>query len=499
MSLVAMVAADRVERLMPYYDWWIRAITFGRDQAIHNAVLNSIKPGDRLLDVGCGTGTLAVLAALKGAQVVGVDGSRRMLTLARAKANQAGVRIDFRLGRAPVLPTHGVVFDVASATFLLSELSGEEATLTIRAMAQSLRPGGRLIIADEGLPHHMLLRLASAVQRLLFAVIAFTLLEQLTPTRRQDWRAALHEAGLVVREEQSFQDGALRLVTAERPAALPSLRRPIRPLATALPTGFRGAALRVAAWLALPIPIHPGVYTIGVPDPESPVLLTGNFLMTVDAVHRAVANMDCYLIVEDSNGWNVWCASDAGGFTAEKAAALIDLYDVANVVSRKTVVIPRLAGRIRAHLAELSGWDVITGPIEARDVPEFLATGEVTPMMRSLDRMYRLPERVRVAALTTLQLPMWLLPLRLVPHGVQVPVWRFAVLASWILPLCHYRLPGQTGVLKGGALGLFASALMLPGEQRRWRSALAVLLSAPFIGWIYQSTTPVVYWKRIWR
>jgi len=142
---------------------------------------------------------------------------------------------------------------------------------------------------------------------------------------------------------------------------------------------------------------------------------------------------------------------------------------------------------------------VITGPLEARDLPEFLRQHELTPAMRSLDRMYRLRERIRVGALTVVQLPIWLLPLRFLRPPLRDSVWRFALAASWVLPLCHYILPWRTGILKGSVLGLQASALMLLGNRRRWAPALAVLASAPFIGWIYQSTSPVVYWKRIWK
>jgi hypothetical protein len=96
-------------------------------------------------------------------------------------------------------------------------------------MAESLRPGGRLIFADEGLPQPFVLRLAATVLRVTFGVIAFALVEQVTPTRQHDWRAVLEEAGRVIEEEHSFQGGALKLVNAERRTALPPLRRAIRP------------------------------------------------------------------------------------------------------------------------------------------------------------------------------------------------------------------------------------------------------------------------------
>ena len=286
---------------------------------------------------------------------------------------------------------------------------------------------------------------------------------------------------------------------AERPPELPPLRREVRPLESALPRGIGRALKLLAAWWALPTPIPPGVYSLGSPDARSPVLLTGNFLASVEAVRSAIGPGSCYAIVQDTNGWNVWCASDAGLFTAERAAALMHLFEVERLVEHRRVVIPGLGARVRAHLAEVTGWEVVAGPLEARDLPAFLEGPELTPAMRSLDRMYGLRDRVRVGALTAIQLPLWMLPLRLLPKSLRSPVWRFALAASLVLPLFHYVIPGRTGVVKGGLLGLGAGATMLIANPRRALSAAVVAAFAPFVGWIYQSTSPVVYWKRVLR
>ena len=499
MSLAAMVLADRIEPFMRYYDWWMHLITLGRDRRVRTAVLQYVQPGESLLDVGCGTGTLAIGAARQGAKVTGVDRSRRMLDLAREKARREGLEVGFREGDVAILPLRGEVFDVATATFVLGELSLDEATLSVRSMAEAVRPGGRVIIVDETAPHNPFLRLISALQRLPFALVAFLVLQKLAPTHRHPWRLVLAEAGLIVREESRYLAGTLTVLVAERPTTLPPLRREATPLVASLPRGIAGALLRVAAWWAFPIPIPPGVYYLGSPDAHAPVFLTGNFLASVEAVCRALAQFNCYVIVQDTSGWNIWCASDAGLFTAERAAAQMQLYGIEQLVAHRRVVIPGLGGRIRARLAELTRWEVITGPLAARDLPEFLEKLELTQAMQSLDRMYPLRERLRVSALTAVQLPVWLLPLRLLPSSLRRPVWRFALAASWSLPLLHYLLPGRTGVVKGQILGLGVGAAMLVANPARWAAAAAIAASAPFIGWIYQSTSPVVYWKRIWK
>ena len=318
MSLAAMVLADRIERFMPYYDRWMHVITGGRDALVRASVLRFVQLNERLLDVGCGTGSLAVAAAQRGAHVVGIDRARPMLRLAREKAAHAGVSVEFREGKLPLLPTADEAFDVATATFVLSELSRDEAALAMRAMAEAVRPGGRIIIADEAIPQPAGLRLVATLQHAVFAALAFAFLQELTPTRRHPLRTLAEEAGLSIREEVSFQAGALHLLVAERPKVLPSLQRATKPLDQALPHGLMRVGLRIAAWFALPIPIASGVYRLGAPGSSDPVLLTGNFLGSVEAVHHALVHRDCYLVVADTDGWNVWCASDAGRFTAEK-------------------------------------------------------------------------------------------------------------------------------------------------------------------------------------
>lgn len=103
MSLVSMIIADRMESLTKYYDRWMHLITFGQDRRVRDAVLNYIKPGDWVLDVGCGTGTLAIKAVQKRAHVIGIDQSPAMLKLAREKAQASGVEVDFRLAQAQSL------------------------------------------------------------------------------------------------------------------------------------------------------------------------------------------------------------------------------------------------------------------------------------------------------------------------------------------------------------------------------------------------------------
>ncbi len=337
MSLAAMVLADRGEHLIRFYDRWVGLITWGRADRVRDMVLSEIGPGQRVLDFGCGTGTLAVAAARSGADVVAVDRSSTMLSLARKKAAKARVTVDWRQGDIVFPPLYGERFDVAVATYVLGELSAEEASLALRRMAESLRPGGRLIIADEVPAAGLLRRSLTGMTRSLLSVVSFVALQQVAPPRRHPWRDLFAQAGLQVASERPGASGSLVVFVAVRPPSLPPLQRTIRNLDEVLPSGPRRCLLRAAAWFALPIAVRPGVYRIGDPGAAGPVLLTGNYLASVEAVQSALAGRDAYLAVEDSHGWNVWCASDAGLFDAEKAAALVELHGLDGLVEPRRI------------------------------------------------------------------------------------------------------------------------------------------------------------------
>ena len=99
------------------------------------------------LDVGCGTGFLALQLAGLGHRVVGVDGAEAMLTVARAKASQAGLAIDFQLADAAVLPFAAASFDLVIERHVLWTLLDPAAALA--DWGRVLRPGGRLILIDH--------------------------------------------------------------------------------------------------------------------------------------------------------------------------------------------------------------------------------------------------------------------------------------------------------------------------------------------------------------
>lgn len=147
--------------LTPLYDAAIALLT--REPVWRSALVDTIalKDGERLLDVGCGTGSLAVrLATVEpGAQVHGIDPDPDVLRRARSKAAEAGARIAFHEGFLTVEFVAGAEpFDIVTSSLVLHQvpLAGKRDLLSM--MRRALQPDGRLVLADYGLQRTALMR-----------------------------------------------------------------------------------------------------------------------------------------------------------------------------------------------------------------------------------------------------------------------------------------------------------------------------------------------------
>lgn len=186
------IPALRFDRLTPIFDGVVSV--FARDGAIKSRVLEhaAIAPGDDVLDVGCGTGTLAVAAAqaAPGVSVTGLDADPSILERARAKAADAGFDVRFDEGMSDALPYDDDSFDVVVSTLFFHHLADDVKRATASELARVLRPGGRLVVGDLGRPQDPLMRTA---------VLSVQLLDGFATTSlnvRGDLPAVLAAAGL---------------------------------------------------------------------------------------------------------------------------------------------------------------------------------------------------------------------------------------------------------------------------------------------------------------
>jgi ubiquinone/menaquinone biosynthesis C-methylase UbiE len=128
-------------------------------------VLDGLAPGATVVDVGCGTGTLAIALAADGVEVIGVDGDAEVLALAHAKAGAD--RVQWRKGLATALPLPGASADRVVMSLLLHHLDPAGKRTALAEAIRVLAPGGRLHVADWGQPRDPLMRGAAwALERL---------------------------------------------------------------------------------------------------------------------------------------------------------------------------------------------------------------------------------------------------------------------------------------------------------------------------------------------
>jgi len=191
--------------------------------------------------------------------------------------------------------------------------------------------------------------------------------------------------------------------------------------------------------------VEPGLYSLGNPDPKSQIFVSANYTLSFDALRKALKGIDCYILVLDTKGINVWCAAGKGTFGTNELVKRIKLTGLGNITKRKTLILPQLGGPgIAAHkVKKLSGFNVEYGPIRANDLPEYLKTLNATPEMRRVnfnlsDRLILVPtEFVQVLLLIiVLAVPLYfiggILPSLALSAAFIAGVVLFPILLPWI-------------------------------------------------------------------
>ncbi len=115
------------------------------------ATLARIQPGEQVLDVGCGTGTLAIEVQSRvgiAGRVAGVDPGTQQIARARSKAARRNVPIEFQIGVIEQLAFPDQTFDVVFSTLMMHHLPASLKRQGLAEIARVLKPGGRLVIAD---------------------------------------------------------------------------------------------------------------------------------------------------------------------------------------------------------------------------------------------------------------------------------------------------------------------------------------------------------------
>jgi hypothetical protein len=247
--------------------------------------------------------------------------------------------------------------------------------------------------------------------------------------------------------------------------------------------------------------VPPGLYQLGRPDQTSPVFVSANYKLSFDALRASLAGLHAWILVLDTKGVNVWCAAGKGTFGTDELVRRITQTGLAERVQSRQVIVPQLgAPGVAGHLVKArTGFTVVWGPVEARDIPAFLQAGlQATPAMRQ--KQFPLVERIKV---TPIELVQAMRPLALVLALIAVLMllgdgpftlggyWHKAVpivvsvfAGAFVTPVLLPWLPFRAFAAKGALVGAVCAALTC------WALGLPLVAS---LGWVLLPTALASY------
>jgi ubiquinone/menaquinone biosynthesis C-methylase UbiE len=147
----------RLIRWAKHYDTSVSVLMLGRRAQLRQrtVALAHIQPGEAILEVGCGTGDVALAASPYAGPtglVAGIDAAPEMIAVARAKAASAARAVDFQVGLIEALAYPDDTFDVALSSLMMHHLPEDLKRQGLAELARVLKPGGRLLIVDVKRP-----------------------------------------------------------------------------------------------------------------------------------------------------------------------------------------------------------------------------------------------------------------------------------------------------------------------------------------------------------
>lgn len=154
---------DGMGHWAPYYDATVWLMSCGREKAIRKETIKLafLKSGDRILEVGCGTGSLTIeakKAAGPSGEVQGIDAAPEMIEVARKKALKAGLDIGFKVGLMEQIPFDDDYFDGVLCSFMIFHMSCDSRRKGFGEIYRTLKPNGTLLIVDIEPPSNPFLK-----------------------------------------------------------------------------------------------------------------------------------------------------------------------------------------------------------------------------------------------------------------------------------------------------------------------------------------------------
>lgn len=198
------------------YDRRMEKVSRGRTRKIKELVAIAVPGGSHVLEIGCGTGELAGLMIECGCTVEGFDLSPSMVRAAVERIEKERLGDKFSVKCMGVESMDGFPdehFDAVVSTLAFSELNDDERRFVLEHASRILRPGGRLVIADEVVPRYPVRRLFHSMGRL--PLLALTYLVTGTSTRPlRDLSGEIKQTGFTIQQEERSQGDSFAFVVA---------------------------------------------------------------------------------------------------------------------------------------------------------------------------------------------------------------------------------------------------------------------------------------------
>lgn len=239
--------------------------------------------------------------------------------------------------------------------------------------------------------------------------------------------------------------------------------------------------------------IRTGLYAVGNPNQNSPVLVTANYKLTFDKLRKELENLDLWIMVIDTKGINVWCAAGKGTFGTDEIIYKIKEIQLDKVVSHRELILPQLgAPGVSAHIiTKHTGFKVIYGTIRAEDIPNFLSRGcKTTDEIRQVkfnfvDRLVLTPIELLASLKYFPLFPLLLFILNWISYSDMdmqqifqmtllnsIPYSGAFLIGAILLPMILPIIPFKSFALKGFVLGtvwscvtIYFSSIFLLGNQ----------------------------------
>ncbi len=472
------------------YDAGIALLSGGHAKKLRKQIVRDfvLHRGMKVLDIGCGTGLFMEEAAKAGAIVTGIDISAAMLKVAQNRLKKSGLqdRVSIHNRSAAELDTlfNENSFDLVVSTLVFSELYTEERLFVLHQISKLLKPNGQLVIAGEVRPKQFLKRFIHFLIRFPLAVFTYIVAQTGTKPLKNITEEVAQSGFSIVEEKRTILDSFVLLSARAKPPQeykTANLGQPKNP--------DDDKSVVQSVWDTLgrwfPNPVEPGLRVIGNPDRNSPVVLTSNFHLTVRRMEKALKKENLFLLVAQSNGINVWCASEGGEFNTHSAITAIKTSRINERVNHNRIILPQFSasGINPALLKKETGRTAFFGPAYARNLPEYLRDPKTVFKNNKAD--FSLPFRMEM--LLAMNFIIWL-AIAVVTFFV-APKSVLAVSACfWLTGLVFYAgyplIPGKSGWLKAFlfstaeiiALSVYSYLILNLPPFAWWKSMLGLTL-----------------------